>query len=421
MIFRSRPAGAPSRLRRLLLVPMLLGPLMVAGCTEPSTTPALSLRRLAFTDLNGWQQDHVGEILPVLLAECERLGRLPVDMPLIDLPPTGHPAGSPDAVNQPAVQAPEAIEAAGRAGLFRPACRAARALPSGDDATVRSYLETWFLPYEASDRDVVQANFTGYFEPEFPGALAQSPDTPVPVYGRPGDLVSVANPQPGQPAITGRVQAGRVVPYPTRAQIDQGALRGRNLEILWLHSPIDLFFMQVQGAGRVRLPSGQIVRLGYAGRNGQPYTPLGRVLIDRHQLEPAAVSMQSIRGWLESHTAEAPEVMQQNRNYVFFRSLDDVAPNQGPPGALGLALTPLRSAAVDRRFIPLGVPMFVETTLPSGAPLDRLMLAQDLGTDVVGPTRADLFFGWGANAGRDAGAMHAGGRIVVLLPRQPAT
>ena len=419
MMLKVRSFGAPARGRRTVLPLLMLGPFLLSGCATPSGPPALSLRRLAFTDLNGWQQDHVGEILPVLLAECERLGRLPVDTPLIDLPPAGQPADAAGAV-QPPVEAPEAIAAASRAGLFRPACRAARALPSSDDTTVRRYMETWFLPYEASDRGNVQANLTGYFEPEFPGALSESPDTPVPVYGRPADLVTVANPVPGQPPVTGRVQARQVVPYSTRAQIDQGALHGRNLEILWLHSPIDLFFMQVQGAGRVRLPMGQIVRVGYAGRNGQPYTPLGRVLIDRHQLAPDGVSMQSIRGWLEAHPADAQEMMEQNRNYVFFRALDDIAPNQGPPGALGLALTPRRSAAVDRRFIPLGVPMFVETTLPSGAPLDRLLLAQDLGTDIVGPTRADLFFGWGPDAERDAGAMHAGGRIVVLLPRQPA-
>ncbi|WP_419729036.1 murein transglycosylase A [Lichenicola sp.] len=421
MTFQLRSSGMSGRRRRASPAMMLLGPLLLAGCATPPASPTLSLRRLAFADLAGWQQDHVGEILPVLLAECERLGRLPVETPLLDPPQPGPSTDGTSTAQPPATEAPDAVEAAAHAGLYRPACRAARALPSDDDATVRRYLETWFLPYEASDRGDVQANLTGYFEPEVAGALSESPDTPVPVYARPRDLVTLANPQPGQPAVTGRAQAGKVVPYLTRAEIDQGALRGRNLEILWLHSPIDLFFMQVQGAGRVRLPTGQIVRLGYAGRNGQPYTPLGRVLIDRHQLDPSGVSMQSIRGWLETHPADAQDLLEQNRNYVFFRALDDLAPNQGPPGALGLALTPQRSAAVDRRFIPLGVPMFVETTLPSGAPLDRLMLAQDLGTDVVGPTRADLFFGWGADAARNAGAMHAGGRIILLLPRQPAT
>jgi membrane-bound lytic murein transglycosylase A len=359
----------------------------------------LGLRRIAFSDIGGWTGDRLDGVLPVLLAECERLGRLPVDTRL----------GGQG----------EAGSAAGRAGLYQPACRAARALPLRDEATLRHYLETWFLPYEASDGSTTDASFTGYFEPEFAGSLAPSASYPVPVYGRPQELVTAPGPQNGSAPVTGRVQNGQVVPYYSRAQIDAGALVGRNLEILWLHDPVDLFFLQVQGSGRVRLPTGQIVRLGYAGRNGQPYVPLGRLLIERKQLAAGDVSMQSIRFWLAAHPGEARSLMEQNPNYVFFRPLDDVAPNQGPPGALGLSLTPLRSAAVDRAFLPLGVPLFVSTTRPDGAPLDRLVLAQDLGTDITGPIRADLFFGWGASAARDAGAMHAGGRIVVLLPRQP--
>ncbi len=339
-------------------------------------------------------------ILPPLLAECEQLGRLPAETRL----------GG----------AGVAAAAAGMAGLFRPACRAARALPPGDEAAMRAYLEAWFLPYEAGDGGAPEASLTGYFEPEIPGALARSADFPVPVYARPTDLVSVPGTGPGARTVVGRVAGGRVVPYWSRAEIDRGALDGRDLEVVWLRSAIDLFFLQVQGSGRIRLPSGQIVRLGYAGRNGLGYVPLGRVLAGEGQLAPDAVSMQTIRDWLAAHPAQAQATMERNPNYVFFRVLDDLAPNQGPPGALGVDLVPLRSAAVDRDFLPLGVPLFVETTLPSGAALDRLVLAQDLGSDVRGPTRADLFFGWGAQAARDAGALHAGGRVVVLLPRQPA-
>ncbi len=385
-------------IRSALLAAMLGSGL--GGCADRSGPPALALRPVAFSDIAGWPQDPVGQIMPPLLAECERLGRL---APETRLGGQG-----------------EAEAAAGRAGLYGPACRAARALPSNDDAGVRRYLETWFLPYEASDRGVPDASLTGYYEPEFSGALSRGPQNPVPVYGRPPDLATVPGPRAGQAAATGRVQAGRLVPYWTRAQIDRGALGGRNLEILWLHSPVDLFFLQVQGSGRVRLPSGQIVRLGYAGRNGQPYVPLGRKLIEQGQLAPDMVSMQSVRDWLTTHPAQAQALMEQNPNYVFFRVLDDLAPSQGAPGALGIGLTPLRSAAVDRGFLPLGVPIFVETTRPDGTALDRLMLAQDLGTDITGPLRADLFFGWGNAAARDAGGMRAAGRLVVLLPRQPA-
>ncbi len=370
----------------------------VSACADRSGPPMLALQRIPFTDISGWNDDRLVGVLPALLAQCERLGRLPADTRL------GGTA--------------EAQAAAGTAGAYGPACRAARALPSSDEATVRRYFQTWFLPYLASDRGDAEASLTGYFEPEFAGSLSKGPGYTVPVYGRPTDLVTL--PGPGGQRSTGQVRSGRVVPYWTRAQIDRGALAGRGLEILWLHDPVDLFFLQVQGSGRIRLPSGQIVRLGYNGRNGQPYVPLGRLLVAQKQLGADAVSMQSIRAWLAAHPTEAGPLMQQNPNYVFFRVLDDVAPNQGPPGALGVTLTPLRSAAVDRAFLPLGVPMFVDTTHPDGSPLDRLLLAQDLGTDVAGPVRADLFFGWNDGAARDAGGMHAGGRIVVLLPRQPA-
>ena len=374
------------------------GLLLLSACAGRTGPPALALTRIDYADIPGWTADRLGGVLPALLAECERLGRLPADTSL----------GG----------AAEARSAAGMAGSYGPACQAARALPSGDETTVRRYLQTWFLPFLASDRDVPDASLTGYFEPEFAGSLSPTPGYTVPVYGRPSELVTLSAPGPGGQSLTGRVEDHRVVPYWSRAQIDRGALRGRGLEILWLRDPVDLFFLQVQGSGRIRLPDGQIVRLGYAGRNGQPYVPLGRLLVASGQLAPDAVSMQSIRAWLAAHPAEAGPLMERNPNYVFFRLLD-VAPNQGPPGALGLTLTPLRSAAVDRAFLPLGVPLFVATTRPDGSPLDRLVLAQDLGTDVTGPVRADLFFGWSDAAARDAGAMHAGGRIVLLLPRQP--
>ncbi|MCQ8240427.1 murein transglycosylase A [Rhizosaccharibacter radicis] len=370
----------------------------LAGCASPSGPPELSLRAVAWSDLAGWQTDRTAEALRVLLVECNRLGTLPADTSL---------GGAGDAATQ-----------AGRAGLFRGACRAARAVPSADDGAARRYFETWFLPYRVGDRGDASASFTAYFEPEVAGALGPSAAFPVPVYGRPDDLLTVRAADGSK--VSGRRQGNAIVPYWSRADIDRGALRGRGLEILWLRSPVDLFFLQLQGSGRVRLPSGQVVRLGYNGRNGQPYVPLGRLLVQRGALPADGVSMQSIRAWLQTHPADAQALMEQNPNYVFFKPLDSVGPLDGPPGALGVDLVPLRSAAVDRAFLPLGVPVFVDTVLPSAAPLQRLFLAQDLGTDIKGPARADLFLGWGSRAAADAGAMHGGGTITVLLPRQPA-
>ncbi len=395
---RRRRDGRPSPIPPSLL-PLAFA-LLAAGCAAEPGPPALTLRPVAFDAIPGWREDRVAQALPALLAECEQLGRLPADTRLGG-------AGAASA-------------AAGTAGLYRPACQAARALPPADEAAMRAYLRSWFLPYEVGDNDVPDASFAGYYEPEIQGALAEGPGFTVPVHARPPDLVGAPPATPGARPAVGRVAAGHLVPYWSRADIDRGALGHRNLEILWLRSAVDLFFLQVQGAGRVRLPSGQIVRLGYAGGNGLESVPLGRILVEQRQLAPDAVTTQSVRDWLDRHPAQAQATLERNPNYVFFRVLDDVAPNQGPPGALGVDLVPLRSAAVDRAFLPLGVPLFVETTLPSGAAFDRLVLAQDLGGDVSGPTRADLFLGWGGQAARDAGALQAGGRIVVLLPRQPA-
>ncbi|MBE7211610.1 MAG: murein transglycosylase A [Gluconacetobacter diazotrophicus] len=357
---------------------------VLAGCAAPSGPPELALRRVDPAAVPGWDADPLDGVLPRLLADCTRLARLPPDARL------GGAAGT---------------EAGGRAGLYGPACRAASVLRNNDRAALRGYLQTWFLFYEVSNGGDAEAQFSGYFEPEIAGSLSREPGYAVPVYARPPEL--------GPPG-------SAPVPRWTRAQIDRGALAGRGLELLWLRDPVDLFFLQVQGSGRVRLPSGQIVRLGYDGRNGQPYVPLGRVLVGRGAIAPDAVSLQSIRNWLAAHPREAASVMEQNPNYVFFRSADALYPDQGPVGALGVPLAPLRSAAVDRSFLPLGAPLFVAATDPDGAALDRLMFAQDLGADVAGPTRADLFFGWGAGAEAAAGRMRGGGRLFVLLPRQPA-
>jgi membrane-bound lytic murein transglycosylase A len=401
---RSAPFARASR--RFRVPTALLGGLSVLlplfGCAERQPgVSSLELHRVGWEQVAGWDADRPAEALPALLTECARLAMMPADTAL----------GG----------AGQAAADAGRAGLYQSACRAAKLVPYRNDAATRRFFETWFLPWRVTDGGDEQASFTGYFEPQFDGALARSAQYPVPVYGRPSDLVTERAAGGAGGSVTGRVVNGAVVPYYSRAQIDRGVLAGRGLEILWLRSPVDLFFLQLQGSGRVRLPSGQTVRLGYAGRNGQPYVPLGRLLVERNQLAPDAVSMQSIRAWLSAHPADATALMEQNPNYVFFRVLDSVAPQEGPPGALGVDLTALRSAAVDRAFLPLGVPLFVDTTLPSGAPFRRLMLAQDLGTDIKGPTRADLFFGWGAEAAELAGALHAGGTMTVLLPRQPAT
>ncbi|WP_039732785.1 murein transglycosylase A [Komagataeibacter intermedius] len=260
--------------------------------------------------------------------------------------------------------------------------------------------------------------FTGYYEPEIRGSLRRGGIYQTPVYRRPPDLVRERDAQ-GK-VVTGRSEDGRIVPYWTRAQIDQGVLAHRKLELLWLADPVDLFFLQLQGAGRVRLPNDKVIRLGFDGLNGQPYVPLGRVMVAQGLLKPDDVNMASIRNWLEANPQKAMDMMEQNPNYVFFRELDPGDTQAGAPGALGVPLTPGRSMAVDRDFIPLGSPVWVQAQVPvDGHPVtwQRLDFAQDLGTDIKGPDRADLYMGWGPEAAQAAGNLRSPGQMIVLVPR----
>lgn len=366
--------------------------LLLSACAE--TGQDAEREPVAFSTLSGWGADEAARALPVFLEECRHLGRLPAEATL------GRESG-----------------AGARVGDWLPACHAATAVPTGDSAAAQRFYETWFQPVLMSSRAI----FTGYYEPEIRGALSRGGIYQTPVYRVPEDLTR-AQATDGR-WVSGHWQGGQFVPYWSRAQIDAGKLAGRNLELLWVADPADLFFLQIQGSGRVRLPSGQIVRLGFGGKNGQSYVPLGRVLVQKGEMSEDAVSMQSIRAWLVAHPAQARAVMEENPNYVFFNALDDVPASQGAPGAMGVPLEPGRSAAVDRSVIPLGTPLWVETTLPAPAnqTWHRLVYAQDIGTDIRSAARADLFLGWGEEAEQTAGAMRARGRLIALTPRPVVT
>jgi membrane-bound lytic murein transglycosylase A len=222
--------------------------------------------------------------------------------------------------------------------------------------------------------------------------------------------------------LRGRLVGNKVVPYPTRAELVRThTLAGK--ELLWVDDPIEAFFLQVQGSGRVRLAdSNETVRLAYADQNGQPYKSIGRYLVDKGELTLDQASAQNIKAWFLAHPSRQQELLNANPSYVFFREEKLTDPNQGPKGSLGVPLTPLRSIAVDARFIPLGVPVFLSTTQPgSDAPLDRLVMAQDTGGAIRNPVRADYFWGFGAQAGEQAGRMKQRGRLWILLPKEAAT
>jgi membrane-bound lytic murein transglycosylase A len=219
--------------------------------------------------------------------------------------------------------------------------------------------------------------------------------------------------------IVGRVEDGRFAPYPDRGAIEDGLLAGRDLELLWIDDPVDVFLLQVQGSGRVVLPDGEVVRVGFAAHNGRPYRSIGRVLIERGELQPHAASWEGIRGWIEANPDEAAALFAENPRFVFFRLLDG---EDGPIGAQGVALTAERSLAVDRRYIPLGAPLWLDATMPGGdqTPLRRLMVAQDAGGAINGPVRGDFFWGYGDAALAMAGKMKSRGRYFLLLPTTAA-
>jgi len=265
--------------------------------------------------------------------------------------------------------------------------------------------------------------FTGYFEPLLHGSRTRSERYNVPLHAQPPDLVSVdlgsfRSDLRGR-RVAGKVQGTRLEPYDDRKAIDSGSLEGRGLELVWVDDAVDAFFLQIQGSGRIELDDGTVLRVGYAGQNGHPYHAIGRTLIDRGELSRSEVSLQSIEAWLREHPGRAPEVMATNASYVFFR----VIRGEGPIGAQGVALTPERSLAVDRRYLPYGVPVWLDAMTPSAdaeAPAERrqwLLVAQDTGGAIRGAVRGDVFWGAGERARAIAGRMAHRGRYWVLTPR----
>lgn len=370
--------------------------LWLAACAvDTPTDERLAWTPTEFAALPGWADDCHAEALPALRRSCERLARR-ADT--------------------------DSLGAGGLAGTvadWRPVCAALAALADGTEA--RAFLERWFTPHRAD----AEGLFTGYYEPTLAAAPRRSDAYATPLHARPDDLVSVAlgdfRADLAGERVAGRVVDGRLRPYPSRREIAAGALDGRGLEIAWAADPVDAFFLQIQGSGRLAFADGTVARVGYDGQNGRPYTAIGRVLAAEGALAREEVSMQSIRAWLAANPDRAEAVMNANASYVFFRPIA----GDGPIGAQGAALTPGRSLAVDLRFTPLSVPVWVDTTAPTpdgaGArPLRRLMVAQDTGGAIRGPMRGDVFWGAGAEAAAVAGRMNSRGRYYLLLPRSLA-
>lgn len=386
-----RRAAARSRFARCGAAILLAA---LTGCTPEPPKDELTVTPVRFSDLPGWSGDRHAEALPALAKSCAVLSRRPADAMV------GHGP------------------AARRAGDWAASCAGLRAVPPGDDRAARAYLERAFAPYRIAKGGKSDGLFTGYFEPELHGSLRRGGRFTVPLYARPDNLITVdlgkfRDDLQGE-RIVGRVVRGSLVPYHSRADIDSGALDGNGRVLAWVDDPADAFFLHIQGSGRVILPDGSVLRIGYAAKNGLQYHSIGRYLVSQGAFPLEKASMQTIKAWLRGHPAQARAVMAQNPSYIFFRRLNGTA----PVGAQGVELTPERSLAVDPRFVPLGAPLWLDTTYPlSDQPMRRLFVAQDIGGAIKGPIRGDVFWGHGDRAASNAGRMKQKGTYYLLLPR----
>lgn len=389
----------------ILTTVTLAASILLTACAGVDLTPAvptpedervhLLLGKVDVKELEGWNGDNFAETLPAFVRSCDAIEKK-----------------DPDA----------AVGADKRMGTYADwiaICKDARLIRPGNQIEAKYFFESRFTMYAVSNRGEREGLFTGYYEPELAGRWARGAEYQIPIYSRPEDIVSIdlgafRNELAGT-QLAGRLVGDKLVPYYSRAEIHAGALRGRELEILWVADPVDAFFLHIQGSGRVRLPDGAYVRIGYAGRNGRRYTSIGRELVGMGAMALEDVTAPAIRDWLRTYPAAGTELMNRNESYVFFR----VVEGEGPIGAQGVPLTPGRSLAIDRSFLPLGAPIWLDTTDPlsDGGPLRRLLVTQDTGSAIKGPVRGDVFWGFGETAARRAGLMKQRGRYFILLPK----
>lgn len=368
----------------------------LAGCAAipvAKEDDTLSLAPVSFATLPGWNTDTVSQAIPALAKSCGRISK------------------------RDASQNFGVGNFAGTVGDWLPACEKVLAVPAMTDDDTRRFIEEHFTPYAVAGRDGRDGLFTGYYEPTLRGALEKKPPYLIPLYSRPDDLITV-NLGDFKPSLKGETVMGRVVgenlvPYYTRADIEKGAI-DQKPKVVWVDNAVDAFFLHIQGSGLVMMDDGSMMRVGYAAQNGQTYYAIGQELIKRGELTKENVSMQAIRAWLEMHADQAPEVMNLNASYIFFRALE----GDGPLGAEGVALTPGRSLAVDRKKIPYGVPVWLNAESPQKENnLQRLMVAQDTGGAINGVVRGDFFWGAGDEAAHNAGLMKSKGQFYILLPK----
>ena len=351
----------------------------------PAPAPAPLFTPTTFGALPGWEQDNLAQAWPAFMQSCRVL-----------------------------IKKED----------WKAACAAARAVDASDAAAVRRFFEAYFVPNLVRSADGADTGLiTGYYEAMLYGARKRGGAFQTPLYRVPDDLLTVdlgsVYPQLKNMRLRGRLSGKTVVPYSTRAEIARAPLAGK--ELLWVNDPVESFFLEVQGSGRVQLDTGETVRVAYADQNGHPYKTIGRWLVEQGELTAEQSTAQGIRAWIAANPGRRQELFNVNPSYIFFREEKLPDPSLGPKGALGVPLTPARSVAIDPSFLPLGAPLFLATTeAGSDLPMQRLMMAQDTGGAIRGAVRADFFYGFGPDAMDRAGKMKQRGMIWVLLPRPAA-
>jgi membrane-bound lytic murein transglycosylase A len=377
-----------------------VAPLAPVPAPAPAPTPAPAaparpvFSPVAWTELPGWTADTLADAWPAFVIGCRAL----------------------------------VAEAKTRA-LWQAPCANGEKVDGRNSAAVRAFFVTNFDPYRVAAADGDDKGLvTGYYEPLLDGSRSITPQFAIPLYAPPDDLVTIdladLYPELKDKRLRGRVAGKKVVPYWTRAELERDPVLLAGKVLVYVADPVEAFFLEIQGSGRIALTDGSVIRLNYADQNGHPYRSIGRVLIDRGDLPLERASMQGIAAWARANPEKLRPLLDENPSYVFFRevpaplagSLD--AAIDGPLGTLGVPLLAGRTIAVDARAVPLGAPIFLATTFPSSdKPLARLVLAQDTGGAIRGAVRADFYWGFGPDAGREAGRMRQQGRMWLLWPR----
>jgi len=375
---------------KLFTFVLVLGVLSCAPVSEIERP--FKLEPVDFKSLPGWADDNHSDALGVFRGSCQKL----------------MVKNSSSALNLLALK-PDSWH------------KACLSLPAGDanDDEAQDYFEKWFQPYLVFGKNGPEGLFTGYFEAELTGSLRRENSFQTPIYGVPNDHITVDlarfDPKLAGKKLVGMVRKKQFIPYYTRDDIATGALKGKAERIAWADDLIDLYILHVQGSGRVRLRDGSVMRIGFAAHNGHDYRSIGQVLIARGHLRRNHASWPHIRRWIEENQDQARALLAENARFIFFRTTD----NKGPMGAQGVPLTAGRSMAVDKRYIPIGAPLWIVTHWPTdkSRPLRKLLVAQDTGAAIKGPVRGDYFWGFGKKALKLAGTMKSTGRYFVLLPR----